>query len=174
MISRLFFALGVLLGVVEPQAAPDFAAKIFRTDDAIYFNAELSGAYSQTALELALRGNRVAFRVLAELEGATPSKTQITRSIRFDLSSKTWNVESHNGLEAKTVKNSQTASEIASRIWGIRLGPIEHAANGATITIVAQSGLLDDEGAWHPAGILWGYAEPKRTFVFRSATEIPY
>lgn len=172
MLRRLFFSLGVLLGIVAPQEAPDLAARVFRSNQDVYLNAELDGAFPAGSLELAAAGSEVAFELTALVEGKNRSSRAL-RSLRFDRGEGMWLVGFGGDGEAKRVAGREAALLLASRVWALRIGELADFESGGTVLVQARSGIVDRDGGWHDAGILWGYSEPSRRFAFASPVEIP-
>lgn len=172
MIRSFFFGLGVLLGLVTPQTAPELAARVYRVGNEVFLNAELVGAFPEGALELAASGTLVAFELEARIEGSDRIALA-RRSLSFELGRGEWVVGFGEGGDMKRMVNREAALALAGRVWGLRLGPLPGSNSGARVIVRARSGIMDEAGAWHDAGILWGYAEPLRRFSFASAVEIP-
>lgn len=171
MLQRLFFGLGVLLGLVHPQAAPELLSRIYRTDSAVYLNAELQGAFPEVARELAAEGTEVAVSVRARVDG-TDTLVESLRSLRYDAPRGQWVVRAFpNGIWR--LPSVEAAAILASRVEGLALGTFDDAVAPFSIEVEARPGILDEAGNWHPAGLLWGYVEPSRRFTFASVVEIP-
>ncbi|OHE71641.1 MAG: hypothetical protein A2413_01990 [Treponema sp. RIFOXYC1_FULL_61_9] len=174
MFRKLFFGLGVLLGVVSPQTAPDLSARVYRIGDQLYVNIELVGAYAGTALDLVSSGTRVAIGLEAAVEGSSWPPVRVTRSIRRDGAVDAWIVETETKGEEKILRDRDAALILASRAWGIHLGPADGSRRAFAVTVRAGAGLIDAEGLWHRADILWGYAEPELRFAFSGPEEVPF
>jgi len=173
MIRRLVFGLGVLLGVVAPQVAPELAARPYRSGAEVLVNVDVAGAFGETALELAAAGSKVALRLEARA-GLEPAASALGW-LRFDAASGSWAVAAPGGDGAeKRVPSREAAAILASRAWALRAGPLSALEGGGTVGVRAFIGILDEAGAWHPAGILWGYAEPQLRFEFAGMAEVPY
>ncbi len=172
MIRSFFFGLGVLLGFVTPQTAPELAARVYRVGNEVFLNAELEGAFPDGALELAASGTVVAFELEARIEGG--DRTALARrSLSYELGRGEWVVGFGEGGDMKRMVNREAALALAGRVWSLRLGAFPGGGSSASVVVRARSGIVDETGAWHDAGILWGYAEPLRRFRFESAVEIP-
>ena len=130
MFRKLFFGLGVLLGVVSPQTAPDLSARVYRIGDQLYVNIELVGAYAGTALDLVSSGTRVAIGLEAAVEGSSWPPVRVTRSIRRDGAVDAWIVETETKGEEKILRDRDAALILASRAWGIHLGPADGSRRG--------------------------------------------
>lgn len=170
MIRRLLFGLGILLGVVTPQVAPDLAARVYRVGEDVYVNAELEGAFPEGALELAAAGSEVAFVLEARIEGKD-GFAAARRSLRYVAATGEWLV-AQDGL-VKPMADRGAALVLACRVWALPIGRLGDFESGAAVLVTARSGILDERGGWHSAGILWGYAEPSRRFSFPGQAEIP-
>ncbi len=172
-LRRLFFGLGVMLGVVAPQLAPELAARAYRSGGEVLVNVEVEGAFGETALELAAAGSRVGLRVSARV-GAAP-ETVAEGWLRRDAGSGEWAVAAPGeGGAERRAPGAEAAAILASRAWGLRAGPLAALEGGGSVRIRAEVGIIDEAGAWHPASILWGYAEPERRLDFADALEVPY
>jgi hypothetical protein len=166
---RLLFGLGVLLGLVTPQASPEITARVYRVGEEVYVNAELEPAFPEAALELAAAGSEVAFEVDAWLEGGE-AIASARRSLRYAASTGDWLVAQDG--QVKRVADRGAALVLASRVWALPLGKLEGFDGGSTLVLRARSGIVDDRGGWHPAGILWGYVEPSCRFSFSGPEEL--
>ncbi len=170
MIRRLLFGLGILLGIVAPQASPDLAARVYRLGEDVYVNAEIEGAFSAAALELAAAGSEVAFEVEARIEGRD-AVAVARRSLRYAPASGEWLVGQDDGV--KRIVGREAALVLAGRVWALRVGELSAFEGGGAILVKARPGILDEKGGWHSAGILWAYTEPSRRFPFSGPVEIP-
>jgi hypothetical protein len=170
-LRRLFFGLGVALGVVAPQLAPELTARPYRAGAELLVNVEVDRAFGETAVELAAAGNRVALEVEASVSGSPP--VAAVGNIRFDAAAGAWTAAAPGAAE-KRVATPEAAAILASRAWGIRAGPLSALEGGGSVIVRARLGILDEEGAWHPAMMLWGYAEPALRFDYAGAGEVPY
>jgi len=172
-LRRLFFGLGVFLGVVAPQVAPELTARPYREAAEVFVNAEVAGAFGETALELAQAGNRVALRVEARA-GSSPG-TVAMGYLRRDAASGAWAVLAPGGDGAeRRLQSREAALVLATRVWGLRAGPLSALGGGGSVRVRASVGILDESGAWHDAAILWGYAAPELRFDYADAEEVPY
>jgi hypothetical protein len=172
---RLFFGLGILLGLVSPEVAPLLSSRIWRDADTVRLNLELAGAFPASALELAAEGTEVAWRLLAEIEDGEGSRSlELRRSLRREGLDGPWLVRLEPEAELKRVRELEAALVLASRAWGVDLGTVPGPGRGLKLRLSCFPGILDSGGAWHEAGILWGFAEPRAEFSFGSATGIPY
>jgi len=178
VLRRLFFGLGVLLGVVSPQLAPELTARPYRAGSEILVNAEVVGAYGETALELARAGNRVAVRV--EARAGEAAGEVAVGYLRFDAAAATWAVAPLGGAaragagQEKRVPGLEAAILLASRAWALRAGPASALEGGGELRVRARVGLIDASGAWHDAALLWGYAEPEFRIGYSGPAEVPY
>jgi hypothetical protein len=171
VLRQLFFGIGVLLGLVPAQDGPELSVRIYRNEAAVYLNAELLGAFPEGSLELAAAGTELAFRLTAQAEGTVP--VVALRSLRFDAGTARWIVGYGSADGRRSLADREAASLLASRVWALRLGELDRLPGGVTITITAESGIIDGSGLWHDAGILWGYARPGRRFAFADTVAIP-
>ena len=174
MLKQLFFGLGVLLGVVSPQTAPEMSTRVYRMGDRLFVNVELVGAFEGTALELASAGSRVAIGLEAGVEGSARPPVRAIRSIRRDGATGAWIVETESKGEEKILPDRDAALILASRAWGLDLGPVDGPRPSFVVALKAGAGLIDAEGFWHRADILWGYAEPELRFAFSGMGEVPF
>jgi hypothetical protein len=158
------------LGIVTPQAAPDVAARVYRVGENVYVNAELEGAFPEGALELAAAGSEVAFELEVRLEGRE-AITVARRSLRYAAARGEWLV-AQDGL-VKRVADRGAAVVLACGVWALPLGTLDAFTGATVVSLTARSGILDEKGGWHSAGILWGYAEPSRRFSFTGREDIP-
>jgi len=172
VIRSFFFGLGVFLGFVAPQVAPELAVRIYRVGNEVFLNAEVFGAFPAGSLELAEEGTTVAFEIEARVQGSDATAVA-ERSLRFDLASGTWIVGFDGSSAPKSVPDREAALELSDKVWGLRIGSLTAFSGGGSILVHAKSGIVDESGKWHDAGILWGYAEPQRRFSFESSVEIP-
>jgi len=172
LLRSLFFGLGVLFGFVAPMAAPELAARVYRSGTELFLNAELSGAFPDSAIELAEAGTVVAFELEVRVKGSS-SSVVARRSLSYDLGRREWIVGLGSDKGAKPVPDRFAALLLASSVWALGLGSVSTFDSGGTISIKARPGIIDEAGSWHDAGILWGYVEPGRSFSFASAEEIP-
>lgn len=170
MLERLFYGLGVLLGLAQPLAQPELHARIYRDAGGIYLNAEVGGAFPEVAQELAAEGSEVALSLRAGVEGG--EEVEALRSLRYDAASGEWLVRALPDRVWR-LPSREAALVLASRIEGLRLVGPTRPDGPLVVRVSARPGLLDAAGAWHPAGILWGYAEPSRRFTFDTMVEIP-
>jgi hypothetical protein len=174
-LRRLFFGLGVILGVVAPEVAPFLTARVFREGQEILANVEVEGAFGASAMELAEAGNRVAFELLVAVEGrGGHSEVRALRSIRFDALAGQWVLRLEPEGEEKRLVDEGAAVLLASRVWRLRLGPLARLEGGGSVAVSARPGIVDEAGAWHGAAILWGYTEPYRRVSYASPWELPY
>lgn len=176
MLKRLFFGLGVLLGVLSPEISPVLAARLYRSADAVYLNAEVEEAFAGTALELAEGGTRVAFRLEATIAagGREFSPPVVTRSLHFDRARGLWIVDLLPEGGRRGIKDREAACIFASRIWSLRLAGLNELEGTASVRLRLSPGILDESGGWHAADILWGYAAPARSFTIVNPRELPY
>jgi hypothetical protein len=172
-LGRLFFGLGVLLGVVAPQTAPELAARAWRSGAEVLVSAEVEGAFGETAIELARAGSRVALRV--EARAGNSPWTAAVGHLRFDSSAGDWAVAIPGGDGSeKRVASLDAALTLATQAWALHAGPLAALERGGTVAVRASIGILDETDAWHDARILWGYAEPELRFAFSNPEEVPY
>jgi len=170
-LRRLFFGLGVALGVVAPQLAPELTARPYRMGPDLAVNIEVDGAFGETAVELAAAGNRVALEVEAAVGLSPPVAAR--GYIRYDAAAGSW-LAAAAGAEEKPAPTAEAAVILASRAWGLRAGPLAALEGGGAVLVRARLGILDEIGAWHPAMMLWGYAEPSLRFEYSGPLEVPY
>ncbi len=170
-LRRLFFGLGVALGVVAPQLAPELTARSYRSGPDLVVNVEVDRAFGETAVELAAAGNRVALEVEAWVGLSPPASAR--GHIRYDAAAGSW-LAAAPGAAEKPAPTVEAAVILASRAWGLRAGPLSALEGGGSVIVRARLGILDEAGAWHPALMLWGYAEPALRFEYDGAGEVPY
>ena len=154
------------------MVAPELAARVFRSGTELFLNAELSGAFPSSAIELAEEGTKIAFELEIRIKGS-PKPVVARRSLSYDLGRREWLVGLGDDRKAKPVPDRYAALLLASSVWNLHLGSLSFFDAGTTISIKARPGIIDETGGWHDAGILWGYAEPGRSFTFASVQEIP-
>lgn len=177
--GKLIFGLGVLLGVLSPAAVPLMSARAFRQGETLYLSVELSGAFDGSAREAAASGSEVAFELEARLLSDDPGARLLApvararRSLRRDAATGRWVAAGSPGLEPRAFDDPEGAAILASRVWALELSPLASVGAGAELRVVARPGIVDAAGVWHPAAILWGYAEPLRVLKLRSAAEVP-
>jgi hypothetical protein len=167
---RLLFGLGILLGIVAPQASPGMTAKVYRVGEDVYVNAELEAAFPAAALELAAAGSEVAFEVEARLEGREAGAVA-RRSLRYVAATGEWLVAQDGAV--KRVGDRGTAIVLACRVWALPIGKLADFCGASAVLLTARSGIVDEKGGWHQAGILWGYVEPYCRFSFPGQEGIP-
>jgi hypothetical protein len=182
VLKRLFFGLGVLLGVLSPRAEPELSARVFQYEGVLYVSAELPGAFEGASAELLENGATVALELEASLQPAqaAPEATRKTRpaiarrTLRYEAASATWLVGLSPEGEEKRLASLKAAVILASRVWALPLGPVGLLEGGGSVHLVSRPGILDEGGAWHAAAILWGYAEPAKDLGFASMAEVPF
>lgn len=174
MLRRLFFGLGVILGLVSPETGPAIAARVWREAEVVRLNLELTGAFEGSALELAAQGTEVAWRLEASVSGPGGTETaRLSRSLRFEGASQSWVVRLEPEGEEKRLRDREAALVLASRAWGLRIASLPEPGRGLDLRIAVFPGIIDAAGGWHDAGLLWAYAEPRLDLSFASPTEIP-
>ncbi len=176
-LHRVFLGLGVLLGIANPAEGPVIAALAYRDATYLYVNVAIDNAYPPASLELAENGTRVAYRLDATFqsqEGVTRMDTIALRSLRYDTMNSTWSVMVEGEQDERNLKEREAAVSLASGIWRCRVCPVSTIQGGGVLYLTLHSGILDTLGAWHDAGLLWGYQEPSFSVRFLSLQEVPF
>ncbi len=176
-LHRVFLGLGVLLGIATPSEAPVIAALAYRDATYLYVNVAIDNAYPPASLELAKNGTRVAYRLDATLQspqGVTRMDTIALRCLRYDMMNSAWSVRVEGERDERHLKEREAAIALAAGIWRCRVCPVSTLDGGGELYLTLHSGILDSDGAWHDAELLWGYKEPSFSLRFLSLQEVPF
>jgi len=170
-VRRFFLGLGVALGLASGQPDPSFFASVAVLEGTVSLYARVDDAFAPGALELVEAGTRVALRYSARIEGreGRPIEASETRALWYDIRTGFYDVSFDNGRKTSRLVDPQAARNLVSELRSLELCRAEEVAPGGRAAIKAEIGIIDAQGEWHDAPVLWNYCEPRAMQIVAAA-----
>jgi hypothetical protein len=171
-LRRLFLSIGIGLGLATGQPDPSLVARVDIIQDALVASARVDNAFAPGAQELVEAGTRVAIRFSARVEASNGRElgAEETHDLRYNLRSGRYDV-AFDGAKKAALVDPQAARALSSELSELELCRVGEAAIGARIVLRAEIGIIDAQGAWHDAPVLWNYFSPRAVLSYEGRQE---
>jgi hypothetical protein len=169
---RLFLAIGIGLGLASGQSDPSLFAHLARQGEAsegdwLVVSVRVENAFAPGALELVEAGTRVALRFSGRVEasGGRALGAEETRTLWYDLRTGRYDV-SYDGGKTAALVDPQAARTLVSELSEFRICRAEELPEEARVIMRAEIGIIDSQGGWHDAPVLWNYYAPRAVLAY--------
>jgi hypothetical protein len=169
-LRRIFLSIGVALGLASGQPDPALFARLALDGNDLAISAHIENAFAPGAKELVEDGTRLALRYSARLirPDGSSREAEETREIWYDLRQSLYRVSFDAGKETALV-DPEAARTLAAEVSRLEICPASEAKSGERAVLYAKIGIIDSNGAWHDAPVLWNYSSPRVVLSYAKA-----